>query len=666
MIGLWLLLFVGDLRGEEPPEVSGRPASGSGALSPSQVPVGRASTFTYTYTVGETGLAAGDVIRLQDPVFHGMRWALWGYLSDDPADCSDRGALVTVDHTGDASVSLSSYRVDGEGTIHDYAYTEVTVDAGELVTGDQIRFTMGDTTDDADCALAASTRAMDRIPWIALEQRGGGGWAEVSPHPSFSFVTSSRVTQLLVSAPSQALVDEPFEVRVAALDPYGNPVRDATLPLLATLDGRSVDGHVLGPGDEGIWTFDLTVGSEGFARVEVSSSLGALPSARSNPIRVSADPPPLSIYWGDIHTHHGHSYVDELGSYHDQNHEYARDVAGLDVGCETVKASPHELYSDALWAQLQRSCAEYTADGEYVALLGFEWMGNQNSPGEEGHHNVYYSDCSGVLAPDTTTGLTGSDNALWAFMAEVEATTGTRAISVPHAPLYTGFNWTDRDDTYRPLAEVYSEWGPSDTDPVADRGIYNGLGAGNRMGLFAASDNHDGWMGNRWASFNAGGGLGAFVATDLSREGIFEAMQARSTYGSTGHRPYLSFSAEDGAAIAMGEEYIASAPIFHWIYAGEAEISEIELLAIELDDPGAATLEVLQSWTPAALDAEGSFTYTWDGVPRAVWLHAAEADGEQAWSSPIWLSDDCEDPQVVDPAGYCGASVDTAAPDTAG
>jgi len=643
--------------GESRPPVAALPPSGTASLSPAVFPVHEKVTFTYTYTVGPAGLSAGDGVRLEDPEFHGMRWAKWGFLTTNPANCSPftaeeteaSGGLITVDHTGDGSVALQSFRVTETPEIHSYGFTEVTVREGSLAPGETVVFTLGDLRGGSECGIQTAPRAMDSVPFIILEQLGGGDWVELDA-PTFSFVSEGPAERLLVSAPSQAQTGETFTVRVAALDILGNAYRDATLSLSASLDGEPLGEHTLTPADEGIWTFETRVDAEGFARIEVD---GGLLSATSNPVLVADELPARGVYWGDIHTHHGHSFTDEGGALRDQNHDYGRDVIGLQVGCESLKSSPHELSWDEIWPDLQQACEDYTADGEYVALLCYEWMGNENSPGTEGHHNVYYDDCDGELAPNTLTGLTGSDIALWAFMAEAEATTGSRSLSVPHASNSTGYNWRDRDDAARPLAEVYSEWGVSATAEPDGSGVYNGLGAGHRLGLFAASDNHDGWIGNRWAAYLAAGGLGAFVATDLSREGVFEAMSERSTYGSSGHRPYLSFGADDGADVLMGWEYIADAPTFQWVYAGEAAIETVELLSIALDDPSASTLTVLESWSPGTLEAEEEHALSWDGTPIAVWLHVVEADGEEAWSSPIWLTDDCDAAGVEDPAGRC-------------
>ena len=39
------------------------------------------------YTAGED-LFPGDIIRVEEPIFHGMRWAKWGYLSTDAGGCT--------------------------------------------------------------------------------------------------------------------------------------------------------------------------------------------------------------------------------------------------------------------------------------------------------------------------------------------------------------------------------------------------------------------------------------------------------------------------------------------------------------------------------------------------------------------------------------------------
>lgn len=624
--------------------------TGAFALGPTELAVQSKQTVTIVYTVGPGGMSTGDAIRLQDPHFHGMRWAKWGYLVTDAASCSPldtapggSSAGVVAAYTNQDDVILQVSRNDVTAALHNDAWTDITLSAGSLQPGETIRVVMGDTTLGPDCGLQTSPRTMPQVQWPVWERLGGATDFTQVQGPYFSFVTDLPIATLLVSVPSQALVGEPFPVTVAAMDELGNATRNFT-GLVILGDQR----HVFTPQDDGLWHTTAQIDTTGVARL--SAATGEIVVA-SNPVSVDTEMPDLRVYWGDLHTHYGHQYVDDVGDQHDLNHDYGRDVVGLQFGSESFKAYPHYLDWESNWAELQASCVNYTEDERYVALLSFEWMGNVTSPGFEGHHNVYYNGCNGPLAPESLVGLTGREDSLWVFMANAEADYGVRSLSIPHAPVYTGFNWRDRDDTLRPLAEIYSEWGDSAPMNTQGSSVYNALALGQRMGILAASDNHDGWIGNRWAYKNAAGGLAAIVATDLSRDGLFEAMLARSTYGTTGIRPILRFTAEDGAQVEMGAEYVAEDPVFHWSYSAERSIVSVELLAVGLDGQDTAVRQ-LASWSPTERDASGEYALTWDGAPLAVWLHVTEAGDEQAWSSPIWLAADCG-PGVQDPARRC-------------
>lgn len=617
--------------------------AGSATLSVTELEVQTKASFDLTWTVGPEGLAEGQGLRAMDPVFHGMRWAKWGYLSVNPADCSElsqpntgaSGGLVTVSTTGNASLSLT--RNTNTRGIHDEGWTEALVTEGALVEGDTLSFHIG--SGGGLCGLQTSDRTMIEVPWPVYSNLGGD-WEPVDA-PLFDFVSTRPVERLLLTLPSQGLPGEDLRVLVAALDRLGNPV-----PGYTGLVQLGEQSHRFEPSDQGVWETTVSFEEQGIHRLTV---LATGLSSESNPVRIAEEPGLYAIFWGDLHTHHGHSWKDETGFVHDLNHEYARDVVGLQVGCESVKAYPHELDWETLWPEQQQTCETHT-DADYLAMLCYEWMGNENSPEDEGHHNVYYDSCSGPLAPNTTTGMTDRDDSLWVFMLEAEAETGARSVSVPHAPVYTGYNWRDRDDLLRPIAEIYSEWGDSSAMNGPASSVYDGLSLGHRMGLIASSDNHDGWLGNRWSIKDTWGGLAAFVTTDLSREGIFESLQQRSTYATTGHRPLLGFEVHQGEAVGrMGWEIVAEQPEFRWTYSAEATaISRVELLTVRVD--GGGPVERLALWTPEERDVEGSFALDWDGVDRAVWLFVVEGQN-MAWSSPIWLTKSCRNGQDI--AGLC-------------
>lgn len=537
-------------------------------VSPEQTvfPVHAKVSIRFRVEAGPEGLNPGDVLTVDEPVFHGMRWAKWGYLQTDAQRCNplsedtDKASAGLVRASAEGLELDVRHSVNGPG-IHEEGQVRVEIVDGALVEGEALLIELG--VEEGDCGWQTSDRALDRI---LLPVKLNAELVGIVP---VRFEAHPEVVETRTLLPSQGLAGEPVEVRVVELDRYGNAL--------------SV-------------TFTEQVFDVGVHRVN-----------GSNPIRVTAEPPSASVYWGDLHTHHGHSYALD-GVWYDANHAYSRDVMGFDFGCESAKAFPTELRYEDLWERMQRSCAEYTVDGDYVAFLGFEWMGG----GTQGHHNVYLSGCTAELAPQS---LANVDELLGWMPSD--------AVAVPHASSYTGFNWETRDDTLRPLVEVYSEWGSS-MDPSVSGSVPEALVRGQKLGFIASSDNHDGWLGNRLAFKNAPGGLAAIVAPELSTAALLDAMRGHSTYATTGARILLDFSAE-----ARGQDTQIA-----WSAHGTDVLREVHLVASTVQGEAGVRLH---TWYPETLDAEGTYRLPWGPKDIAVWLEVGQVDREQAWSSPAYI-----------------------------
>ncbi len=646
------------------------PASGAGTvtIAPSQVTIETKVSFTYTYTVGEGGMAVGDGLRVEDPLFHGMRWTKWSLPQTDPTGCTavarDQSAsrsLVTASTTGPATLALA--RVDEQGAeasgadIHLRVFTEVTVTEGTLAPGDRLDLVFGDTTggtpddpsdDDPLCGHETPDRAFQRIEWRAWEQLGGKEWTQVPGTPTLDVLAEPEPVALWTLAPSEVVAGEPFDLRVVPVDRRGNAVLSwtGTVALEASLGGAS---HTFSPSDGGFHLFPITIGAIGVHRIQVSGG-GLL--GESNPVDVLDRAPERTLWWGDLHAHHGHSYVDDGGTIVDENHVYARDHAGLDFAAETQKALDTEIDGEALWAELQAGCTRDTVDGTFVVVLAFEWVGDP-SGGRFYHHNVYWDDCEGRIGDHARVRELGGDHGLYAWIREAGATTGSRALLGPHATRYTGYDWDTQDQDLRRFVEVYSEWGNDMEPPNEDASVPTGIERGNRMGFLASSDNHDGWMGNPLSAHRTRSGLTGLWASSLTRADVWEALHDRHTYATTGSRILLRWAVEDGGIVREGEAYVAGAPVFRWDVHGTAPIETITVSAVRVGGTG----EVLDLWTesPGLLDRRaGAFAWTdWDGSDVAVWLTVTQADGEKAWSSPVWLTLDCDGYEVLDPAGRC-------------
>jgi hypothetical protein len=658
--------------------------------------------FAWIYEVGPAGLGAGDIIRLHDPVFHGMRWSKWGELTpwwdQCTAQASDQEASLGLlsahprrgrDRLDDVALQIVRSNCDESRqvcrtSIHEAATTEVEVLSGTMQEGDEVVIGIGDTgacvaacTDTtacsvcSDCGFEMPDRAFEAIHWPAELCLSGDSCTELAV-PPLEVRPLAHIDTVLATVPSQAVAGEAFRVKVALLDAYGNAALDADHLITVHAPDGTLDTTLTA--EDGGWTdFEVTISNPGVYRIMVDT--GPL-RVETNPVHITEAASETRVLWGDIHVHHGHTFFDFDGRVRDANHDYGRDIAGLDVVSETQKALGVEIGEVALWSALQEGCRSYTEPGRYIVLLGFEWMGQfageASGRPSFGHHNVYYDTCEAPIGTHDATIIDslGSDNGLWQWLSVVKEETGTRALTVPHAMRRTGRDFRQEKPGVQTLAEIYSEWGNAtdwgegQTDEDAPGSVQDMLNSGMRLGWIGGSDNHDGWMGNPYSSRYVRSGLAAFITTEHSREAVFDAMLQRRTYATTGHRPILRFSVADGGQTAMqGSEIIAQRPAFEWRYEGTANIDEVTLWRVEVVDGRIQSRA--QIWTGDGVDGAGEYTPPWDGLSAvAYWLEVRQWDGEIAWSSPIWLTGDCSRLSLgaQDPLGLCpGAGSDTGA-----
>lgn len=551
-------------------------------------------------TVDEV-LYPGDAVVIDEPLFHGMRWAKWGYLQTNPQACTARSEDGDVASVGlvraraDGAELQVTHTVNGPG-IHEAGAVDVEVVSGLV---EELVIELGVVAD--DCGWQTADRAFEHIE---LPVTVHSGTTEETTVALLAFEPADYASTVAF-VPAQGLVGEDVRLVTVELDTWGNALEV----------------------DEDVVVFD----QPGVFRVQTSG-------VRSNPIRVTVEPLEAGVYFGDLHTHHGESWDDD-GVWVDANHGYARDVLALDFGCESVKGHPHELEYEALWEGQKRSCLEYT-DTDYLAVLGFEWMGGST----EGHHNVYYETCDGELGPmDLPTVAEG----LWPFVEGLDQD----VVTVPHAPSFTGYNWDVSDEQLRPVAEIYSEWGSS-MEPVRNGSVPQGLALGQRLGFIASSDNHDGWIGNQLAVKNAPGGLAAIRMPALTTTNLLASLHERSTYATTGARMLLDMTAvEAGVEHDMGSALTARDTEIRWEAHGTSTVTGVRLLAAR---EGARELEFeLASWAPETLDASGSAWVPWGPDTLAVWVEVTQDDGEMGWTSPVFL--EREDPPPTTGCGSRGA-----------
>jgi hypothetical protein len=262
----------------------------------------------------------------------------------------------------------------------------------------------------------------------------------------------------------------------------------------------------------------------------------------------------LSAYFGDLHSHCGLSYG--YGSIDDAYrnaklqldftsvtaHAYWPDIPDGEGHLADVRKYHLEGFDRAAkhWPDFQNASDAYNEDGSFVSFLSFEWHSLRY-----GDHNVYFKGPGGEIipAPDLES--------LRVRLRELRSK-GLDSFLIPHHIGYRsgfrGIDWKSFTSEFSPVVEIFSMHGSSEADngpypymhtmgPRDSRStMQHGLEQGNTFGLIGSTDHHSAHPG----SFGHGR-LGVW-ARELTRQGIWEAIEDRKTFALTGENMEIKLS----------------------------------------------------------------------------------------------------------------------------
>ena len=333
--------------------------------------------------------------------------------------------------------------------------------------------------------------------------------------------------------PSLRRPGERFRFGVRAEDRWGNPTDKAqsNLRFESTLAVTGLpDIFRYGPGEEAKVFDNLCVAEEGVLRITVTDDTGTL-LAESTPLVVRDTA--HAGWWADLHGQSGESVGINTARHY---FGFARDVAFLDVSGH--QANDFQI-NNAFWRHLNELTATFNEEGEFVVFPGYEWSANTHLGGDR---NVYFRTegrqihrSSHALLPDVSDIDTDANDAPALF----EALKDEDAVIFAHV----GGRWADltrgHDGRVETAVEIHSAWGTFEW-LMADA-----LRLGFRVGVVANSDGHKGRPGASHPStseFAAYGGLTCLIASELTRDAVFDCLRKRHHFATTGNRLHLDVS----------------------------------------------------------------------------------------------------------------------------
>lgn len=625
------------------------------SVSPRVMSAGSLQRITWTFTIPAGGTQRGGGVRIEIPVAYAeTEFLLWS--APQLEDSAGPGFVRTRASNG----ARPTVAIDGllRGIVE--ATFSAPLPAGTMVViayHGQVQ------------SIAGSVEARH-----GFRRDGASPWVTAAHAPTFS-IAPARAALVQVRHASNLTLGEPFAVTLVALDRFGN--------LATQYDGAlalsSADGSATLPqrvrftaADSGrVVVRNARFGTAGFQSVMATDSSRRVRTAHHY-AWVSEGAPFTRHLFGDLHFHTGTGAANtgfftnsaqadanttgtntfkqlNLAGDHRANftnaraaYAYARDVIGLDFASTSEHDAP--LNTPAVWSASQDVSDAYYAPGRFTTFYGFEWTPDLD------HSVVMYASRDGrVFDHETYSSFSALRQALEAQRVP--------ALAIPHVSwLFPNHvQWDDTASAFRRVGEIYSLWNsrhlvqPDDEPQLfelgpADRWSYQyAWQKGFRLGLIGASDNHLGHPGadNISVQVRHSGGLAVVLADTNNRANVWSALNARTTYATTGTRIYVDFSADDHP---MGSEYATSGtPRFAIKVGGTNTLASVEVVKL-----AEGRYETVFEAKPARETFEGEFIDTTFVAPAMYYLRVRQveeypgrlyshATAEMAWSSPIWI-----------------------------
>ena len=617
--------------------------SGSARIEPSENVVARTSqAWTIIYTIGAAGIAEGGAIRITIP---------YGFSTPQSAYATGIGYTTAECSRSDARLSLHTHdpATDGPGggwgrNVGVWGYhVFIRIDEGNLIEGDTITLNYGDGPGDGSFARyfegkAEFTVSVDRDGTRSSER---GGFALIEGEQPAIFVVASGPSQLFVTVPSVVTPGEPFDAKVTVRDSEGNTCPDYSGDVSVITPDSGAISKQFEAGDCGVGSIgDITIHTKGTCQLSAVDESGHILGV-SNAISV-VEPACDRVYWGDIHV------MTEISAglaRPAEAYRYAREDAHLDFCAITDGDHADSYFSDEEWEETRQAVKDFYEPGAFVTLLASEYHERKIA----GDKNVYYpTDDVPLIRWSDVDGA--QPEALW------KALDGQKALTIPHHTSTGSVGakvWEHHDPDYQRLVEVYSVWGSSECEGCHRPGFWRnnyensvqaGLHKGYRLGILASGDSHDGLPGNsRWLRLREGyqSGLVAICAPELTREAVFDALWNRRCYGTSGARILLSFTLNGQS---MGSELTSpddrAARVIQVEASGTSPIEEITIIRNGSEVHRHAGSEITEDfeWTDRDSYREVSLTDYEGKAFIYYYVRVVQADGEVAWSSPIWIS----------------------------
>lgn len=522
----------------------------------------------------------------------------------------------------------------------------------ELKPGDSFSIHLGTPDNDRKNGNPCQKFVQRKRPFnLFIDPKGKGEYKE--PETFFLDVRGSLLKTLRIIAPSIVTRNKRFDVIVRFEDVFGNLTSNAPEGTLIDLSyhhlRENLNWKLFVPETGFISLPNLYFNEPGIYRIQLRN-LQSNETFFSAPIKCLPEGAP-SLYWGLLH---GESERVDASDNIEAFLRHVRDDKALQFYALSPFDSEEEMPNEQ-WKVLSQHIAEFNEDDRFVALLGFQWQGD---PGEEGlRHFIYAKDNKPILRKKDT-----KSNSLKKIF---KTNNPKEMLAIPSFTMgkTTACNFDDFNPEFERVVEIYNAWGSSECSSKEGnlRSIQGGkqgiaeseggalikaLNRGCKFGFVAGGYDDRGCYSGLYNTDQTqySSGLTAIIAKEHNRASLIEALQARSTYATTGEKIVLGLhiagfpmGSEIDTKVRPGLEFnryitgycIGTQPLDEVVLIRNGKVFrnlpvKTDTLEFEIDDT-----ELLSNITLEAPEGKTPFVY--------YYLRAVQKDGHMAWSSPIWV-----------------------------
>lgn len=486
---------------------------------------------------------------------------------------------------------------------------------------------------------------------LHIDPKGKGDYKENETF--FLDVRGNHLKTLRIIAPSLVSRNKRFDVIVRFEDVYGNLTSNAPEGTLIDLSYQhlreNLSWKLFVPETGFIALPNLYFNEPGIYKIQLRN-LKTKEQFFSPPIKCLPEGA-LNMYWGSLH---GESERVDSAENVESFLRHMRDDKALQFFSTSCFDTEEETSND-IWKGVVQQVAEFNEDDRFVALLGFQWLGE---PKEEGLRQFIYSKDSKPIMRRKDT----KNNSL----KKIYKTNNPKEmIAIPSFTMgkTTCYNFEDFNPEFERVVEIYNAWGSSECtqkegnekpieggkngiSETAEGSIQKALNNGCRFGFVAGGYDDRGPYSQLFEADQTQytPGVTAILAKEHSRASLFEALQARSCYATTGERMILGLHI---AGMTMGSELdtkarpglefnrhitgycIGTKPLTEAVLIRNGKVFRTlpvkeEKVEFEIDDT-----DLLSQIALEPKEDRPPFAY--------YYLRVVQEDGHIAWSSPIWV-----------------------------